>query len=214
MPYSQEFLRLVVSGSLYTYERFSWSLALIPVFANDPDVPDEVPVGIIDAVTDFHTDTRMGFVQAAQLDLIKLNQIGLDGRYVNKGETVLYEFPTPVPGPTGGQIPPQISLCITLGTERSRGRAHAGRFYPPTTSLGVQANGGISPTAQQGAAAAAAELVESLNAVLPEYFVGVTSDLGVGAQMQVTEIRVGKVLDTMRSRRSSIPEDYVSVPVN
>lgn len=213
MPYMTPFLRLVVSGSLYTAERFSWSMSLIPNFANDPLVPETVPPGIVDAVTTFHTNSAMSISQHAVLDLIKLNLIGTDGRYVNQGETVLEELDPPVPGPSGTQIPPQISLAITLGTGRSRGRAHAGRFYPPATGLAVQANGGISPTAQANAAGAAADLISSINAVSSEWVVGVTSDLGTGAQYAVTEVRVGKVLDTIRSRRSSIPEDYFTLPI-
>lgn len=207
MAYPRPFLRLVCSGTLYGAEAFSYSLSLIPDFASAPVVPDEVPEGIIDAVTTFHNGSRIG--SQAVLRLIKLNAIGEDGRYLNDSETIYHEVDPGVAGTGNANHPPQVALAISLRTARQRGRAHAGRFYIPVGQSVAPADGRLSVADATSIAGAATTLISSINAVDPQWNVGVASSVGEGRLQPVTHVRVGRVLDTIRSRRTSLDEGYV-----
>jgi hypothetical protein len=212
MTYAQPFLRLVVAGDLYGVEQFSFSMSLINDFGSAPDAPDEVPAGVISAVTDYFAGLPIS--GAAVLRYIKLNLIGTNGRYVSESETVVHDFTVPYPKGSGAGSPaPQLALAVSLGTARARGRAHAGRFYLPTPSVSLGADGRIDAALTDGIAVETVEFFANLHAALPGWEVGVTSDLGTGAQFPVTHVRVGRVLDTIRSRRTSLDEDYKQRPV-
>lgn len=213
MTYAVPHLRLVVSGTLYATDRFSWGLSLMRDFNSSAEAPATVPQGVIDAVVAMHTNTGASIASNARLDLIKLNEIGTNGRYLNQGETVLHEFETPVAGPGGHFQAPQIALAVTLGTAKRRGRAHSGRFYLPVPGAGGS-TGMIDAGRQATIAAGALDMINDLEAALPGWAVAVMSDVGTGTQERVTHVKVGRVLDTIRSRRNAFTEEYVeSAPV-
>lgn len=209
MAYPTPFLRLVLSGTLHGFEQFSVGLSLIPSFNGDPtdDAPDEVPASVITAVENFWESGNVS--NRAPLTTLKLNMIDTNGRYLNQGNTVVHDFGTPgIYG--GGQFlyPPQVALAVTLRTRLSRGRAHAGRFYLPSPSAQVQDDGRITEIAATDIATDVVTFIDALNAALPNFRVGVASDVGSGAMEPVTGVTVGRTLDTIRSRRTSIPEAY------
>lgn len=207
MAYPRPFLRLVASGTLYAVESWSWSLSLIPNFDNTPTAPEEVPADVIAAVQTFHTSAGIG--SDARLNTVKLNMIGTDGRYVDQDTTVLHDYPLPGiagTGPSG--LVPQIAWAVTLRTAATRGLAHAGRFYIPVPAVSVAEGGVVGTAAAIALADDAATLVNDLNAALPSWRVGVVSDVRTGAARQVTRVEVGRVLDTVRSRRTNLPENY------
>lgn len=210
MAYAQPFLRLVVSGTIANgAEQFSYGLSLINDFGTGTP-PTEVPQGVIDAVTDFHS---LGTVMAgtSRVNLIKLNEIGTDGRYTSNDETVLHELDPPV-GPSGGNNhPPQVALAVSLMTDRARGRAARGRFYIPVGPA-VALDGRLSTGNRDTILTAAYTFVSAINSAVPGYDVGIVSNIGSGAQAAVTKIRVGRALDTLRSRRRSLEEDYAESP--
>lgn len=208
MTYPHNFLRLQVGGSLYGVEQFSWSLSLADWELNsEPSTPPtEVPQGIIDAVVAFHTNTWVSNV--AKIEFIKLNEIGVDGRYVSDDTTVVHDFATPVAGAganTGTW--PQLSVAVSLLTEAKRGLAHRGRFYPPAI-MAVPAAGKISAGLPLTVANAATMMINAINASIPEYDVVVASGVRGGAFRRVSQVVVGDVIDTQRRRRTSIPEVY------
>jgi hypothetical protein len=53
-------------------------------------------------------------------------------------------------------------------------------------------------------------LLNSLNAALDPWRLSVISNVRDGAVRPVTHVQVGRVIDTLRSRRTSIPEAYVT----
>lgn len=209
MVYPVPFLRLAVIGTLYGSETFTYSLSLRRDFDAPLDPPDVVPQGVIDAVTTFHAAGGHSMTStSAHLTMIKLNEIGTDGRYTSEGDTVQHEFDTPVPGSGVPLHPPQIAVAVTLRTAKRRGRAHAGRFYLPMLAQTMGPDGRMSVGAQQGLATAATTFLDDLNAALPGYEVAVLSNVGTGEVETVTHVAVGRVVDTMRSRRTSLDEDY------
>lgn len=205
MTYPHRFLRLVASGTLYDVETFSWGLSLAPDFPSDP-APSAVPQGVIDAVVDFHTDASITHAQA-KLTMLKLNEIGEDGRYASDADTVLHEFETPVAGAITSYSPAQCATAITLATAKTRGRASKGRFYIPTGKMPAS-NGLLSTTDQGQIASAATAMLNALHVALPGWRVAVMSNIGTGDSEFVTNVRVGRVVDTMRSRRRNLPEEY------
>lgn len=218
VAYPGNFFRLVVEGAGYDPERWSWSLNLartgVPDFVSPPD---RVPPAIEAAVRKFHQTPGM-ISSRARLDTIKFNAIGPDGRYLASTETVRRDLTNPVSG-SGDQNPfPQLALAVTLLTDRARGRGSRGRFYPPYPNFGgLAAVDGLLTTAQSGLFAnAAATLVNELNAATDETSIDVeqvrvvvASDLGAGVFAPVTSVQVGRTMDTMRSRRTSLPEQRV-----
>lgn len=207
MPYVQNHLRLVAQGTLGTAEIFSFGLHLIatPVAAAPTEVPDEV----VDAFATFFDSGLMG--SNAKLTTLKLNEIGTDGRYVGES-TVLYDYPAPGVGSNSAyKYPLQVSLAVGLTTSRSRGRASKGRFYLPSPVQPLEnENGYISATSAQGVMTATKTLLLALNDALDPWQVGLVSNLGGGNQATVTGVRVGRVLDTIRSRRNKLEENYVA----
>lgn len=206
MAYKQPFLRLVASGSLYTGEQFSWGLSLIADFPTDNAGFSAVPAGVRDAVASFHQQTSQA---AARLTTVKLNLIGTNGKYASSTDTTVYDYPTPVAGGGSGVVPAQIALAVSLVTGAKRGLASKGRFYIPVP-IGTLGTDGLLPAATSASVASqAATLINAIHAgVGGDWRVGVVSDVGAGAQREVTSLRVGRVLDTIRSRRTSLPESY------
>lgn len=209
MAYPGNFARLVVSGTLYGAETFAWGLSVIPDFPSGGDLNPSALIGqVASAVEDYWSTVDVS--AAAAITMVKFNLIGPDGRYVSDDETVLQEFDPPVSGVGTLGVPPQIALAISLVTNRARGRGSRGRFYLPTPSVALESNGRLSATAAQRNADASLAFINDLNTIVGDgWRVGVASDVGSGVFVPVTAVRVGRVYDTIRSRRRSLAEDYV-----
>lgn len=206
MAYVEPFLRLVLLGTIYNDEQFSYSLSLISAEGPSGAPPSEVPEAIVTAAQEYHQSP--GLIGAgAVLRFVKLNEIGTNGRYTQQ-QTVLHEYEEAVNGAGGVGVPPQIAYCVSLRTAMSRGRAHAGRFYLPMPSERPSVNATFSNAELQTFVGPTQEFLNAVNAAVPGYRVGVTSNLGAGAQQPVTHARFGRVLDTIRSRRRSFDEGY------
>nr|CRY96015.1 hypothetical protein [uncultured prokaryote] len=213
MPFNTPFLRLVIQGTLPGPETFAMNITLAPVIPPNisGDVPDDVPGGVIDAVNRYWASAKVG--GNCEVTTLKLNLISVDGRYVND-DTVQYDYSTPLEGSGTAKYPNQVALKITTRTAKKRGRAHAGGWFLPSPSYVLSATLDLISAADAlSAATAAQEFVEDLNAALPGWQVAVVSKVGTGATQPVTYLSVGRVLDTMRSRRTSVDEQYVDSPL-
>lgn len=213
MVYPRNFLRLVASGPLFDVESFSFSLSLIDEWANtDPELdpteaPEEVPPALITAFSTFFSANPIA--GAARLTTLKLNLIGPNGRYVNDAATVVHDFGLPgISGVGTAPYPPQVSLAVSLKTAASRGRAHAGRFYLPAPKAPMGTDGRVTVAGIADLNTHVGNLLNSINEAVPGWVLGVTSDIGEGTQRTVTGFTIGRTFDTIRSRRTSIPEGY------
>lgn len=211
MVYNHPFLRLVVAGTLYDVDEFSWSLSFLDV-QGSANPPTAVPPAVIAAVSAFHSSAGASISKMAKLTTVKLNEIGPNGKYTNP-QTVRHDYTPPVAGISGENIAPQIALAISLQTPIARGRAHAGRFYLPTPAYPPSNIGSIAPSWQDNVLNSVKTLVTALNGSLAPYQLAVMSDIGSGTHQLVTGIRCGAVLDTIRSRRNKIPEAYKALPI-
>ncbi len=132
---------------------------------------------------------------------VKAAEIGPDGRYASAPAIVVR--PTPGTGPAVN-LPPQVCVAVSLVTER-RGASGRGRFYLPTPSfIPLASDGRISQANAQTITNQAAAFLSALNG--PAGFGNVVVASTKGFTTVVTAVRVGRVLDTIRSRRTSIDE--------
>lgn len=207
MAYPDSFLRLVLSGSLYTSEAWSMGFSLMRNFAPSASPPAEVPPAVVTAAGVMIGNGNIS--NAVRLDLIKLNLIGTDGRYVDQGDTVFHEYTSPVPGGSTGRPAPQVAMAVTLRTANRRGLAHAGRVYIPGPAHNPSDDGRLTASGAEIYADAVATFINSVNAALPDWRVCVASDVREGAFRQVEGVECGRVLDTIRSRRTSLDEARV-----
>ena len=204
---------LVLAGPLFTEERWSIGLRLSRVGpGGSQQIDEDRAAPIFDAIATFWAG-NFGVGRQAALDLIKLNTIGPDGKYLQP-YTVLRELsPVVASGGTPSPFPPQVSCVVTLETGQNRGLAARGRVFLPAPMATVQSDGRMAVADRDAISAGARALVNTINTAASPDRVIVASDVREGAIRQVTAVSVGLVLDTMRSRRTSLQEDRASVVV-
>jgi hypothetical protein len=206
MAYQKPFMRLSLSGTLYDHEAWSTGFTLInpndPVGATFSDVPQAIRDAAIILIT------NGGIASIAKIDTIKFNLIGTDGKYVDKSNSNTFEVKPA--GSGGGSVhpAPQLALAVSLRTGLSRGLAHAGRSYLPVPSNEPDGSGRLTAAAVVAYHGQMLDFVNSVNIGADGWRIGVVSNLRGGAQHLCTGIRIGRVLDTIRSRRTSMPEEY------
>lgn len=159
---------------------------------------------------------------------VKFNKINNLGHYFSPvGTTQISfgdsDFGAAIVGGGGAlKYPFQIAQVISLLTAATRGPAHHGRFFLPCPTRNIEGNGRLAQVDQLGYANISAQAMAIAIATL-----GLGADIfgpvivspqgnlepGGGTIRPVTAVRVGRVLDTMRSRRRSLQEDYASVQI-
>ena len=225
MPYPAPFHRLVMIGSLYS-DVFNTTVSIIPSSGTLPAVGDSFLATIAGVVSTWWPKVMSASIGGgaelsvnAKLTSIKLNRIGTDGRYMDAAAKE-YVYPSPIVG--GDAInfdAPQLTVAATLRGTNERARAGKGRMYfpPSTATSGAQIDGRLTVATAKNYANGVATLLIALDdaysgASVPGV-VGITSKVGAGAFQTVTAVSVGRVIDTMRSRRNKLAEDpqYTSV---
>lgn len=218
MVYPFSFHRLVLGGTLFGTERWNTSLAIY-----GPDqtaVSDELLEDIAGVVSTWYSGvggTAPLIGNQAKLTEIKLNRINPAGHYQDP-DSKTWIYPTPINGGSSVIGAPQLATVVTLRTAFERGRACRGRMYlPPTAGFIEPASDGRATAASAlSKANSVATLINNINAQYATTGGGgdfhgrvvIVSDVGTGAWHEVTGVAAGRVIDTMRSRRSSLDEDY------
>jgi hypothetical protein len=139
---------------------------------------------------------------------VKVARIGTDGKYRGDPKAAAVD----VPGGAGAPVllyPPQISLAVSLATAK-RGKSGRGRFYLPCPQTSMGPDGRISQNIQTAVAGSVRTWINDLNN-WPGFDGGtpkVTIASSLGQNHDVTGVRVGRVLDTVRSRREDLVETY------
>lgn len=162
---------------------------------------------------------QLGYSFGTQLLWGKFNAIGPDGKYASGTETNRVDLASP--GVTGGNSPhsyaPQLSLAVSWGTRRQRGRASKGRIFIPMPVVEPGINGHIPAADRQRVADAWAACLDELNDVAQD--VGASRPIAAvvsgvdGSWEPISTVRVGSVLDTQRRRRNALVEAYSSAAV-
>jgi hypothetical protein len=216
MVYASSFHRLVIGGTIYS-EKWNTSLS---IDGDLPAVSSSLLTLMASTVSSWWSSTGANapqFLNINYLTFIKLNRIGVDGKYQDE-DSQTHDYPTPIIGPSsGGNAAPQLACVATLRTAAERGRANRGRmFLPPVTGYDAGSSDGRASAANAlRVANGVSTLINSIRAAYVTQYgpggqqagVSVVSNIGVGTSRYVTHVEVGRVIDTMRSRRSSLPED-------
>lgn len=146
---------------------------------------------------------------------VRLDSIGVDGKITrdavfslvdNGGSTTQY---TPV-------LPPSCAVVATLDT-KIRGRSRFGRMYLPILGTRCTAEGVISTSDQQQILNGFKTFVQDASnapGVDDGFAAVVASGIGGGSLNEVQEVRIGRAVDTMRSRRRSLDESYLRASVS
>lgn len=163
----------------------------------------------------FHQRPESHISETARITSIKAAAIMPDGKWL--GGVAQVELTGSFPGgglnPGGLANAPQVACCVTLRTAINNARSRGRMFLPlPNVSSGLT-DGLMSAGDAATIAGSARTLVQDLNN-LPG-FDGTGEGDGVvvastfGTNTPVTGISVGRVLDTIRSRRNDLREAYV-----
>lgn len=224
MAHPRKFIKVVAEGSLFTDERFAFGFHIVqgPTFEDEriPAVTQPYADQIGGIVKTFFTSTKLGITSMAKLERVKVNRINTDGHYA-ESDTFEYVINPSVAGGGNVSMPAQNALAVSLvGTENPRALAGRGRFYlPPVAGMNtLDGTGRLASQRVADVADAAKTLIDSINAAhqalgVQYAWVGNTSagkGSRAGRQQVVSEIRVGNVVDTVRSRRRSIAEVYTT----
>jgi hypothetical protein len=214
--------RLTFGGPLYE-DTWSVGLHLCPISGEAGDTESIVEwtenhlTAVKNAVADYWAGSQAN--TQAKLSWLKLVAIGSDGRYAQEvTEVPTYEWASPVTPNlgtavvSGGKLPPQVALCVTLRSSLRKGKGAYGRYYLPpqefTWLSAAKAN--IADNAVQAVANAAQTFINALNQIdSPDATTGYRVALAprtTSSAFVVTRLEVGDVYDTLRARRAQVPE--------
>lgn len=217
MPYAPH-LRVTALGTLGNgagVERFSYGFTMvnkslgIPFFAPDAAVWAD----LAEDVRAFHARPDTHLSAMAILREVKIASIGVDGKYT-AAPAIVNVVDTPgTHGFSYGYTSPQSALAVSLVTAR-RGPTGKGRFYLPMPIIAPDpATLLLSLGDVEGVRTSTVQLVNDLNNLpgvdVANLEVGVASTKGYNTL--VRGVRCGRVMDTVRSRRRQLDENYTTV---
>jgi hypothetical protein len=201
MAISGKLYKLAWGGSMFTTEQWVNS-----IHVNAPDVLPQDPEAYLAAVIGIMNSNQLKMNTGALLEYIKFNEINpATGLYADQTASHTFFLPIPAQGMGSPAGPAQIALCVGLTTPATRGFAHAGRFFLPVSALPFGSDGRLSQSTADNAADDVKAFVNAVNGVNDDGDVCVFSQTGQVLRL-VTGVRVGRVLDTQRRRRTSLPE--------
>ncbi len=213
MPFAPH-IRITALGRLgnSSGERFSYGVNMHAP-ADDRivglDANQSVWADVAADVRAFHTRGATALAETAVLETVKVASIGADGRYT--GDPVIIDVvDANGQGGISNVTLPQAALAVSLGTAR-RGPTGRGRFYLPMPIIVLSPDTLLMDApkalAIQGSAAT---FINALNNQPGIDVLGlqVCVSSTKGYNSTVTTLRVGRVVDTMRSRRNALPESY------
>jgi hypothetical protein len=162
----------------------------------------------------------LGYSNQTQLEWGKFNEIGPSGGYADETTTHMFELTTPVVAAAApGAMVPQVAWAVSWNTANARGYASKGRIFVPMPSVTPSSSTGkVSAANCLSAAQNWGFLIDEWNDLsgldLSDIKASVVSNVPLeGATNEITAVRVGDVLDTMRSRRNALTESYSTAPV-
>lgn len=212
MAFPEQHYLLAFGGPLFTLEEWSCTLRLgAPLQAVSRAQEESALEQCEAALRTFVGATLIG--SQAKLGWVKLNRVNTEGRYVNEYTNVREVSPAVAGGGQAVVHPPQVSIVTTLHTAAGRGLASKGRMYLPQPNFLLLVDGRISAQDAAAASTRVATLIEALSAIPEISGVRVASRVRQGEIRRVTGVSTGRTLDTVRSRRASLPEDRSPIVV-
>ena len=198
-----------------TPEFWSFGLHYARTVSASPDanVGDINESGVTSAIDTFMDNAHMGAL--TRLDDWRAYQIGTDGRA--EGDILIHTVDpgAPIAGAGGQNYPTQIAVAVTTVSD-NRGPAKLGRFYLPALAMPLSTGGRMAVADVTALLDTTADFLKGISDAidLPSTTdsapcVNVSTRGGSAGTIQdVDHIRIGRVFDTLRSRRRSMDEDY------
>lgn len=160
-------------------------------------------------VKTFHENAFLGLSFEAKLESVKFATIGPDGKYT--ADPFIVDV-VDTNGAASTVVPAQLAMAVSLTTAR-RGPTGKGRFYLPMPGIAVTAGSLTwSDAYRDQAQTACGEFLNNLNNApgIDVLNLQVVVASTKGYNTAVTGVRVGRVPDTIRSRRRGLPEAFDS----
>lgn len=196
-------------GKLPGSEQWSCGVRLRKKTPGTPNSGAGLIAGMAATIQSYHQRATTGIHPTAQLSFLKVNAIGVDGRYIGAGTNQVVFADLVGGGENINPFPNQICAVVTLRTGFTRGPAHSGRFYLPLPSVTIQSDGRVNAGWADGVSDSTDTFISDLNGQDADYEVAIFSrKSGQAGNRRVTGNQVGRVLDTQRRRRRSLVEDY------
>lgn len=227
--YNDPFIRLTFGGQLADGQD-EWNCGVNLAILNDAPVPilpvnaesaydayiEDMQDDMVGLVTSFFINPDMDIPRGITLTYAKVALIGTDGKYIK--EPHLWEI-EPVQGSASKGYVPQVSLVVSLQSQKFRDPGKWSRFYLPTSTPTTL--GGWKVTSTQKKAELAASFIKSLEATVTTIWntvvitpAAVTSSPKFEGKFRpIRFVKVGNVYDTQRRRRNKIQETYATVEV-
>lgn len=201
--------KVVFGGAIGILDEWSCSLHIL-----NPSAGEIVDSGNIpSALEQWVARTASSINPSAKLDWLKINEINpADGKYVDPNNPRTYYWVADLAG-VADVGPPNFTVAVSTMTDQVRGRGSKGRFFPPTSVPSGQhtADGRLYAAYAAGMATSAAQLITDINGGAEGSCV-VFSKIGQVA-IEITGVRVGRIVDTQNRRRRSLEEDYQSAAI-
>lgn len=214
MTYAHNNIKLTFGG--YTFGDEIWANSLtIGTVSNDLTFPADQNMqnfvaGLATVVQSWFTSNSAKIYIRASLNWVKIALVDKEGKYIDG--PYIHDFDVPSQGPGTDPVAPQLTVAHSMTTAVKRGPGRFGRIYPP---LNAQVDGNGRAIGADLMAQAFSDFIEGINDYIHgagpafvEASVVVASAVGTGINAPVTGVRVGDVIDTMRSRRSALKETY------
>lgn len=208
MPYTEPHWLITIGGTAWAQTE-TWQLGIrarVEGGANQPVDQQLLANALATPTQTFFTAAELGISANVSLRWIKAASINSDGHYSYTTAPGLYTYVTPPVGANSSNVVPQQTLAVTTLTAEARGRASKGRFYLPACYRAVTSTGLISSADADAIESVARTWLLAINGTAQVSSVAVMSKLGEGTTHNITAVGVGRVFDTMRSRRRSLPE--------
>lgn len=197
------FTRITFSGDLgppqAPVEHFSFGLSIDP----GPLVTDAVVAGAVAAANALFSRGTTEISSQCRLKRVKVSSIDAAGHLIGNSREVAVD----TPGGSGSAIhPPQVAWVVSLGTGQ-RGASKRGRFFLPMPAVGLGTDLEVPAVVRGDAEASVVTFLNDINAAFSSgHRVVIASRKGYNTP--VTTVRMGRALDTLRSRRRSLSEQY------
>jgi hypothetical protein len=201
---------VTIAGDVYvsgaSIEEWSFGLRCFELIPSDVAIKTAAASSVASAVFTHLGPILSNRLRLKNVTVARINALGryektVDGAY-DKGE---WNGATVLTNAATGNLPLQSAVVVSLMTARA-GATGRGRIFSPAISENLGADGRLTGSRSLDIANNYKAFLNAVNALTTLGNVGVHSSKGYASS--VTGIRVGKVVDTLRSRRRSQPEDY------
>ena len=209
-------LRVTASGTFQNgptgpvLERWTWRLNLSDPLAGNATSFSQARCDDYAAdISAFHARIETLIYSFCRLTEVKLARIGANGKYTENSFLKVVD----IPGGLGNQMtrPPQVALAVSLGSA-TRGPRGQGRFYLPGPAATLGTDLTITAGDQESIRTSIDTLFQNLHNTPLVDTLGSTPRVTIasskGVNSDVTFFRLGRALDTIRSRREDLKEGY------